>query len=214
MKKIILSIISIICILICLNSCQTKAEDQLSQSDVDLNDAIVQVNDYYILQQQIDPVFKEHQAEHIPYKKIVDDTVLEILVVQESKKFNISITESELDDILVEFKGMNSQIYQEALESYGEDGLREKLRIRNLFSKTKSYVIENIILKDGISHSEILRFAEKYDLTTQLAPYTDEQILNDLENEIINFLFHEWMNNLKDAADITYFDAYYNLSSH
>lgn len=202
MKKFILMVISVCCMLFCMTSC--SKEPVLNQEGVDISDAIVRVNDYYILASAIDPVYEEYKDTGISRNKIINDSILEILVVQESPKYDISLSDKELDQIVEAFKSSQSEIYMDSVAQYGEQVLKEKLRIRNLFSKTKEHVMENIILKDGISHADIERFTVKYGLEEQFAPYSDEQIIHNLQKELEEFLFNEWMENLKNGANITY----------
>lgn len=195
--------------LFCMTSC--GKEPVLNQEGIDISDAIVRVNDYYILASAIDPVYEEYKDTGISRDKIINDSILEILVVQESTKYGISLSDEELNQIMEEFKSNQSEIYSDSVDQYGEEALREKLRIRNLFTKTKEHVMENIILKDGISHADIERFTAQYGLEEQLAPYSDEQIIRDLQKELEGFLFNEWMESLKEEANITYFST--NVSS-
>lgn len=176
----------------------------LPQDNVNLEDAIVSVNGYYILASNIDAVYEESKDSGISYEKIVEDSILEILVVQQSSKYGIKLSEKELDKIIEDFQLEQEEFYSEAIKIYGEENLKEKLRIRNLFSRTKDYVINNVILKDGITHDDIERFKIKYHLEDQLASYSDEQIIHDLQREIEGFLFNEWMVSLKDGAEIIY----------
>ena len=105
---------------------------------------------------------------------------------------------------MLDFQLEQKSFFSEAIDIYGEEKLREKLRIRNLFSRTKNYILTNVILKNGITHKDIERFKIKYHLEEQVRPYSDEQIIHDLQREIESFLFNEWMVSLKDSAEITY----------
>lgn len=183
------------------SSCSKVA---LPQDNINLEDAIVSVNGYYILASNIDAVYEESKASGISYEKIVEDSILEILVVQQSSEYGIKLSEKELDEIIEDFQLEQEEFYSEAIKIYGEENLKEKLRIRNLFSRTKDYVMNNVILKDGITHDDIERFKIKYHLEDQLAPHSDEQIIHDLQREIEGFLFNEWMASLKDSAEIIY----------
>ena len=174
------------------------------QKDVDVEDAIVSVNGYYILASDINTVYEECRDSGVSYEKIVEDSILEILVAQKSVKYGIKLSEKELDKIMLDFQLEQKGFFSEAIDIYGEEKLREKLRIRNLFSRTKNYILTNVILKNGITHKDIKRFKIKYHLEEQLRPYSDEQIIHDLQREIESFLFNEWMVSLKDSAEITY----------
>ena len=193
--------IFILLVLLLFSSCSKNA---LVQKDVDVEDAIVSVNGYYILASDINTVYEDCRDSGVSYEKIVEDSILEILVVQKSVKYGIKLSEKELDKIMLDFQLEQKSFFSEAIDIYGEEKLREKLRIRNLFSRTKNYILTNVILKNGITHKDIERFKIKYHLEEQLRPYSDEQIIHDLQREIESFLFNEWMVSLKDSAEITY----------
>lgn len=174
------------------------------QRDVNVEDAIVSVNGYYISASDINTVYEECKDSGVSYEKIVEDSILEILVAQKSAEYGIKLSEKELDEIILDLQLEQKDIFSEAIDIYGEENLREKLRVRNLFSRTKNYILTNVILKNGITHKDIERFKVKYHLEEQLGSYSDEQIIHDLQREIEGFLFNEWMVSLKDSAEIIY----------
>lgn len=193
-----------ICMALCLVllsgimvSCQKN--DDMTESDI-----LVWVNDDVILKSQVDLVYEDYKDTNISYDKIVEDSILELLVAQKSSEYGITLSDRELQEIVSDFEKEMPELYQDAIETYGEEELMHKLRIRNLFSRTKQYVIDNIILADGISHDDILKFEQANGLEQQLSPYTDEQIIGNLEKEITEYLFADWMNQLRDNANIQY----------
>ena len=155
----------------------------------------------------VENVYNEYKEAGISRDKIIEDSISEILVVQCSKRYGISITDKELDTIMMTFKISQPDLFEESLALYGEHKQKEKLYIRNLFSKTKKHITENILIKNGIPHDAINRFASHYGLQEQLSPYTDEQILRDLGKEIEAFLFNEWLEKIREDAIIEYFDV-------
>jgi hypothetical protein len=196
MLKIIKGILPVLifCLLIC--SCSTKSEN---------DEVLVKVNDNIIYKSQIDIVYEEFKNTSVTYDKIVDDSILELLVVQESPKYGISLSEDDLEHILHEFQELQPDIYKESVELYGLDNLKMKLKIRNLFTETKEYVLHNVIIKDNIIPHEVIEsFTKDNNLVEQFAPFTDEQITNKLRKELEEYMFRKWMNNLRSSANIEY----------
>jgi Zn-finger nucleic acid-binding protein len=179
----------------------------LRQEDVNLSNAVACVNGYYIFSSDVENVYNEYKEAGISRNRIIEDSISEILVVQCSKRYGISISDKELDTIMMTFKISQPDLFEESLAQYGEHKLKEKLYIRNLFSKTKKHITENILLKNGVPYDAIDRFVSHYGLEKQLSPYSDEQILRDLGREIEAFLFNEWLENLREGAIIEYFDV-------
>ena len=67
------------------------------QRDVNVEDAIVSVNGYYISASDINTVYEECKDSGVSYEKIVEDSILEILVAQKSAEYGIKLSEKELD---------------------------------------------------------------------------------------------------------------------
>lgn len=82
--------IFILLVLLLFSSCSKNA---LVQKDVDVEDAIVSVNGYYILASDINTVYEECRDSGVSYEKIVEDSILEILVAQKSVKYGIKLSE-------------------------------------------------------------------------------------------------------------------------
>lgn len=189
--------------LVLLSACSAKSIYE--QSDIDINDVLVKVNSDYILKSDIDPIYEQYKGTTVTYKKIVEDSILEMLVVQSSSKYDTQISEKELDSILADFENSQPDMFKEAADENGIEKLRQKLKIRNTYSKTKEYVMDNILLKDKtISHDVIEQFKKENNLVEQLAPYSDEEIIQNLKKELEEFMFREWMLQLRDKADIEY----------
>ncbi|MDR1736526.1 MAG: hypothetical protein LBR85_06640 [Oscillospiraceae bacterium] len=164
------------------------------------------VNGQPILDAQIDLVYEDFKDSGITREKIIEDTILEILVVQEAPSYGIVLTESDIDQLVNGFKEQYPTHYKEAIDRYGYDALKHKLTIRNLFIQTKSYIINNILFpEEEISHELIVDFTSAYGLTKQFEAYTDAQIIAHIKNEIIEYAFRQWMNDLRVNADIELF---------
>lgn len=195
------SVIFTLITLILLSSCNNSI---YAQTDIDMDNALVKVNGDYIMKSDIDQVYEQFNGA-VSYKKIVENSILEMLVVQASADYGIKIKKKQLDEILSEFEQNYSDTYKEAVEQNGIDNLRKKLEIRNTYSMTKEYVMDNILLKDKtIPHDVIEKFKEENGLVEQLAPYSDEQIIQNLSKELEEYMFREWMLELRDKADIEY----------
>lgn len=202
MKEKKLFLILTLITLILMSSCNNNSI--YAQSSIDMDNALVRVNDDYIMKSDIDPVYEQYNGT-IPYEKIVEDSILEMLVVQSSTNYGIKIKEKQLDEILAEFEKNHSDTYKEVIEENGIENLRKKLKIRNTYSMTKEYVMENILLKDKtIPHNIIEEFKKENGLVEQLAPYSDEQIIQNLSKELEEYMFKEWMLELRGKADIEY----------
>jgi hypothetical protein len=180
-----------------LVACADSTDFEISDNEI-----LVRVNDDFIYRERVDLVYLDYEG---TYERIVMDTILELLVVQQAPNFGISLSEEEVQDILDLFEEVEPDYFIEAVETFGIEELREKLRIRNLFTMTKNYVIDNILFVDGyISSETITWFTEENGLTEQFANFTEAEILEGLRREIIEFTFRRWMEDLRDEADIEF----------
>jgi len=174
---------------------------------------LVRVNDDFVYRERVDLVYLDHEGTTVTYERIINDTILELLVVQQAPRFGISLSDEELQNIMESFEEIEPEFFNDAVETFGINELREKLRIRNIFSTTKDYVIDNILFPNGEISSETIRwFAEANDLAEQFAQFTDEEILDELRREIVEFTFRQWMEELREDADIEFIG--FNPSQH
>ncbi|MHB1256520.1 MAG: hypothetical protein ACYCXI_09975 [Dethiobacteraceae bacterium] len=174
---------------------------------------LVRVNDDFVYRERVDLVYLDHEGTTVTYERIINDTILELLVVQQAPRFGISLSDEELQNIMESFEEIEPEVFNDAVETFGINELREKLRIRNIFSTTKDYVIDNILFPNGEISSETIRwFAEANDLAEQFAQFTDEEILDELRRDIVEFTFRQWMEELREDADIEFIG--FNPSQH
>jgi len=174
---------------------------------------LVRVNDDFVYRERVDLVYLDHEGTTVTYERIINDTILELLVVQQAPRFGISLSDEELQNIMESFEEIEPEFFNDAVETFGINELREKLRIRNIFSTTKDYVIDNILFPNGEISSETIRwFAEANDLAEQFAQFTDEEILDELRRDIVEFTFRQWMEELREDADIEFIG--FNPSQH
>ncbi|MCL2399096.1 MAG: hypothetical protein FWC91_05030 [Defluviitaleaceae bacterium] len=192
-KKLIIFLLPLILLYSCTNA---------TGVNIDYENILVRVNDDFIYRERVDLVYIDFEGT-VTYERIVMDSILELLVVQKSPYFGISLSEEELQGMINLFEEMEPEFFYDAIETFGIYELREKLRIRNLFSMTKDYVIENVLFPYGEIPTEATRrFIDENNLTEQLAHFTYAQILNDLGIEVVEFTFRRWMEGLKANADI------------
>ena len=174
---------------------------------------LVRVNDDFVYRERVDLVYLDHEGTTVTYERIINDTILELLVVQQAPRFGISLSDEELQNIMESFEEIEPEVFNDAVETFVINELREKLRIRNIFSTTKDYVIDNILFPNGEISSETIRwFAEANDLAEQFAQFTDEEILDELRRDIVEFTFRQWMEELREDADIEFIG--FNPSQH
>ena len=162
---------------------------------------MVTVNGEPILKTEIDPVYEEYIESDITYEQIIEDTIDEILVIQQAPKYKLSVSEADVDESVEFYKITYPEMYQELSETYTEKEIRKKLKDRLLFSTVRDYALEHICLVD---HQLIQKFTKAYGLEEQLKGYTDEQIKYTLDSELQDFALKQWTKDLRKQAEIVY----------
>lgn len=172
-------------------------------SDAVPNDAIVCVNDEYILKSEITLVLEQFSGTNVTYKKIVEDSILELVVIQQAPKFDIELTESDIDDIIAEYKELHPEYYEEALNLYGEDALRKKLKDGATYDLVREYVVNNELTIDS---KLIQSFREQDGFDGYLDDVSDAIIKETMPKDLENFAFKQWSLEKKDDANIIYYE--------
>lgn len=191
-------LIFFILIIISCSSCSMKESTKVS------DDTLVSVNGDVIMKLEIDEVYNQTDGK-ISYDKIVEDSIIELLVIQEAANYNINISEEELTEAFQSYKNNFPQYYEESLKIYSDEEIKNKLRNTNMFLKTKSYICENILhTPETITTKEYKGFLIKFGLEEYMQQYSQEFVVENLWSDIEEYLFLEWANNLRTDAEITY----------
>lgn len=168
-------------------------------------DCLVSVNGEEILKNEIDLVYKQFADSGVQYDEILSNSIDEILVIQYAKEFGIpEITEPEVQKQLQAYKSQYPDLYNEAVNVYGVDELYKGQENRMMYDRVKKYVMSNV-LQDKFTDQTAKKFIAKYKLSGQLEGYSMEQIKKSLKKEIEEFLFNEWVDDIKKDANIIYY---------
>ncbi len=169
------------------------------------DDCLVSVNGEEILKKEIDLVYKQFANSGVQYDEILNNSIDEVLVIQHAKEFGIpEITESEVQKQLQDYKSQYPDLYNEAVNVYGVDELYKGQENRMMYDRVKKYVMSNV-LQDKFTDQTANNFIAKYKLSEQLEGYSMEQIKKSLKKEIKEYLFNEWVDDIKKNANIVYY---------
>lgn len=95
-------------------------------------------------------------------------------------------------------------MYNEAVNIYGVDELYQGQENRMMYDRVKKYVMSNV-LQEKFTEQNIKNFIAKYKLSEQLKEYSMEQIKKSLKKEIEDYLFDEWVDDIKKEVNIVYY---------
>lgn len=181
--------------------CSKVSTEETTESATTNDIVLVTVNNEQILKSEIDPVYKEYSDTTVSYDKIIEDTIDEILIIQQAPKYNILISESEINDSIEFYKATFPEYYNELYKTYTENEIRKKIHDRLLFSSVRNYVLKNIT---PIDHQLIEKFKKETGLQKQLQGYSDAQIIKRLEPKLQNYAIKQWILELRNNATIIY----------
>lgn len=197
-KKLICLFLSVV-MAICLCACEKSKKESKADSPV-----LVMVNGEPIFKAEIDPVYEEYRESDVTYEQIIEDTIDEVLVIQQAPKYKLSVSEADIDENIEFYKASYPELYQELFETYTEEEIRKKLGDRALFSTVRDYALKHIC---PIDHELIEEFANEYELEEQLKSYTDDQLKYTLNSELQNFAIKQWVKELRVSAEIVYAES-------
>lgn len=201
-KLMILAFVSIVLRIIVTEVQQYQQND--TNVVINNDECIVSVNGELIYKKEIDSVYDEFYDSGIEYKDIVENTIDEILVIQQAKEYGIVCDGTEIEQVLKEYELHYPDEYNKAISVYGIENVKKGQRSRLLYKKVKDYYFENIS-DNEISEKLIDNFLKEYDLEDQLKQYTYEEIQNSLDEELLQYDFDKWVEHLRKGADIVYY---------
>ncbi len=137
---------------------------------------------------------------------VLDSLITETLILQEARKENVVVSESEIDQTLAELRAnieAQGQDFDQVLGAQGisEEELRKQIEIQTMVEKTVGQDIE-------VSDEEIAEyfetnqdyFPEDFDLEEN-----KEEIRDQISQEKLNEKIQSWLESLRDGAEINYF---------
>lgn len=150
-------------------------------------------------------IVKRSRNNFIKVDEILNNSIDEVLVIQHAKECDIpEITESEVQEQLQDYKNQYPDLYNEAVNIYGVDELYQGQENRMMYDRVKKYVMSNV-LQEKFTEQNIKNFIAKYKLSEQLKEYSMEQIKKSLKKEIEDYLFDEWVDDIKKEVNIVYY---------
>lgn len=106
---------------ICLCACGEQNPAQKAEAG---DPILATVNGEPILKSEIDPVYEEYKESDITYEQMIEDTIDEILVIQQAPKYKLSVSKADVDESVEFYKITSPKMYQELSETYTEKAER------------------------------------------------------------------------------------------
>ena len=98
---------------ICTVCCSCKSAKGNLRSPTE--EILVTVNNEEILESEISYVYRQYENTNITFDKIVEDSILEILAIQQAANFGITVSEEDIDDSILIFQNqypsLSNQFY-------------------------------------------------------------------------------------------------------
>ncbi len=142
-------------------------------------------------------------------KRVLDNLITKILILQEAKKQNVTVSDEEVDQEYKKIEESSASQGQSldqilALQGMTKDQLREQIKIRKIVEKIAGKDVE-------VSDEEIKDYLEK---NKDLLPKgTDEntlkeQVKEQLKQQKMNEKMQSWVESLHSGAKINYLRQY------
>lgn len=184
----------------------TYADNDLKVADENINGAIVKVNDKYIYHNEINEVFLQQFGKvGVSYSEIVENSIDEIVATSCAEKLGVFVSESEIDNAVLEYKAINREFYDKALKFYGETTLKQKIKDRLLFVSTKNKVLEKEVKIDA---NLIESFKSQKEFHGELDRYSDSELMKRMNKEIKDYAFGLWIKKKRKEVKVEYLELY------
>jgi len=138
---------------------------------------------------------------------VLRNTIREVVVIQEAERFGISVSESEVAQIMYSYQLMFPEIFEDALDTYGYDGLVFGLRQRRLYNLVRDFIIYNEVLPGiEISDSILIEHLDNIEaIDVELNDESRHYIKNHYIDHFVIVNFEKIREQLYQNADIIYF---------
>lgn len=170
------------------------------------NSILVSINDFDVYQRDVDLVYNQQTDGLIVQSKesIIKKTIRNTVVRQYGVEHGIKVTEDELQSIISQYK--ESGLYNDAVKIYGFDDLKKGLCNHELFTRSKTYIIDKCTSKKVVNDVDIQQFLSQHDLGHMSLTDKDRQaIIDKLVLDNINKQYESFVDTLVSKADIVYY---------
>lgn len=176
----------------------------LSLSPQDKSSIAAIVNGEKIYVEDITTVVDYLGNDNYSYEEILNNSIDELLVIQEATKQGIIISDDEFYDYINHYKLTYPHFYNYGIKIYGENRYLEGLKNRLIYKEMQEFVINNILDKTIICDKDIYNYISYFEDVT----IDDYNNLSDYEKETVN-------NNIKKIKEQTDFESWaYNLRAN
>lgn len=194
------TIIAILIYMFFLSSCKDVSNNRV---DIDKS-AIATVDNEQINKTDLYKVmFKFENKSNLTLKRILQDSIDEIIMVKEAKKNGIKVGNDEIEAELKRFREDYPEVYNEALDYYSVKSLNKKIKTRILVGKEKNNLLSSGIVKK----STVLRFKKMANLSI-----SDENVESSYKKELEEFAIQEWLTQKRKEYSIKYSKCYKMLA--
>ena len=168
-------------------------------------DAVVEVyvNGEALYAYEVDAVLKVNPG--MDREAIIESTIDEMLIIQYAREKQIEIADDELNYVLKVYQEHYPEIYRDAVDGYGEEGLKTGIKNRLLMSAALIEIMEEPAYKIDLSADAVWQYLFENGL--------DPATLNEDEYEEAKKLYVErkeaenkerWIRNARQVAEIIY----------
>jgi len=201
MRKI-LCYITICVIVILFSSCNRVDRHEYIETQI-----AATVNGENIYVHQLDLVVNQLPYGEVSRMEILENTINELVIIQEAERFGISISEDEVAQIMYSYQSMFPEIFEDAIEIFGHEEFSFGLRQRNLHTITRDFIVENEIIPN-IEISDDILLDHLRNIGMEDIELNGE-IYYHVENHFVSYItereFERIVNELYQSADIVYF---------
>lgn len=163
------------------------------------------INGEIIYEYQIDNVIKQSSDNSIDRKKVLENSIDELIVVQYGKKQGLDVDNTTFDEYIEEYKKEYPKQYAKGIEVYGEKDFHSGLKYHIIYQNTRDYIIEEKIRNIEITDEKLNDFL--FDKGVGISVSDDNRSF--IKEKYLDFesnrLFDEWIKEQRKKSKIEYF---------
>lgn len=162
---------------------------------------IATVNDYNIYQSDVDNIYNQLEGD-VQKEKILQDIIDEYVVIEQAEKYEIEITEEEVQDLISQFQKEQNQVYQRGVEIYGKESFEDSLKEQMIYEKVKLTVLEkelNLNERRNIEAFKEFVLQSGDDTIRNMDP---DEIISNRKEEMESYIFDQWVIQKRSEVEI------------
>lgn len=164
------------------------------------NETVAIVNEYEIYEKDVDRIYDQLDGDY-NFNQILDDLIDEYVVVSYAQATGITVTDTNVDEVLKEYEENLPDLYLEGIRIYGEKDFRKGIQMQLIYDKIYSQIVYDELSANKEEWQK--EFYNKMNLKGLILDgMTTEEFFEEYDLEFENYIFEQYIEKWKQESDI------------